>query len=184
MTSILDFGCGCGRMLRWWEDLPSGVLHGCDYNRELVDWSQRHLKFATVRGNELSPPLPYEDASFDLLYALSIFTHLTTDMAGRWLTEMHRVVRPGGLVWFTAHGKALDDRLSAAEIAAFDAGEIVVHFPELEGMNVCSTFWPQAGVQRLLGDRFEIVSRFDPLADPAASERVRMTHDAYLVRRL
>jgi len=51
-------------------------------------------------------------------------------------------------------------------------------------MNVCSTFWPQAGVQRLLGDRFEIISRFDPLADPAASERVRMTHDAYLVRRL
>jgi len=184
MDAILDFGCGCGRMLRWWSDLAGPDVHGCDYNQELVDWCAKHLGFARIRSNALSPPLPYENESFDLLYALSIFTHLTVELAERWLTEIHRVVRPGGLVWFTAHGKALDDRLSPTERAVFAAGEIVVHFPEVEGMNLCSMFWPEAAVRRMLGDRFEIVSRFDPLTDVATAETAQMPHDAYLVRRV
>ena len=65
MDRILDFGCGCGRMLRWWSDLPDTSVHGCDYNAELVSWCNANLGFAEVRANELSPPLPYEDGSFD-----------------------------------------------------------------------------------------------------------------------
>jgi len=37
---------------------------------------------------------------------------------------------------------------------------------------------------RMLGDRFELISRFDPKADPETATRARMSHDAYLVRRL
>jgi len=184
MGSVLDFGCGCGRMLRWWCDISGPAIHGCDYNRELVRWCDEHLGFAQVQANELAPPLPYEDEAFELLYALSIFTHLSTELAQQWLTEMHRVTKPGGFVWFTAHGEALADRLSADERASFDAGDIVVHFPEVTGMNLCSTFWPEPAVRRMLTGRFEVVSRFDPLADPVASEDARMSHDAYLVRRL
>jgi SAM-dependent methyltransferase len=183
MGRILDFGCGCGRLLRWWTDLPATTVHGCDYNRELVRWCNDHLGFAEVRVNEPSPPSPYDDASFDLVYAFSIVTHLTSDQAERWLTEIHRVVKPGGLVWFTTHGASLTDRLSAPDQAAFAAGNVVVHFPEAEGMNLCSAFWPDAAVRRMLGDRFELTSHFDPLHDPATAERARMSHDAYLVRR-
>jgi GT2 family glycosyltransferase/2-polyprenyl-3-methyl-5-hydroxy-6-metoxy-1,4-benzoquinol methylase len=183
MDRILDFGCGCGRMLRWWADLSATSVHGCDYNRELVGWCNDHLRFADVRASEASPPSRYEDASFDLVYAFSIFTHLTSDQAERWLTEMHRVVKPGGLVWFTMHGASLTDRLSAADHAEFAAGNVVVHVPEAEGMNLCSAFWPEAAVRSMLGDRFELISHFDPLHDPATAERARMSHDAYLVRR-
>jgi len=183
MQSILDFGCGCGRMLRWWKDLPAESIHGCDYNSELVRWCNGHLDFVEARATELSPPLPYEAQRFDLLYALSIFTHLTTDLAERWLSEMHRVLRPGGILWFTTHGRSLTDRLSPREQVEFDEGNIVVHFPEAEGMNLCSMFWPEAAVRRMLSDRFEVLARHDPLADPATAERSRLPHDAYLVRR-
>lgn len=183
MTRILDFGCGCGRMLRWWEDIPSVAIHGCDYNPSLVGWCNANLEFAEVRANRLSPPLPYPDEHFDLLYALSIFTHLTTELAERWLAEMHRVIRPGGMLWFTTHGESLIDRLSPAEAAEFAAGNIVVHFPEVEGMNLCAMFWPEAAVRRMLGDRFELISRFDPVRDRNTATRARLTHDAYLVRR-
>lgn len=183
MHRVLDFGCGCGRMLRWWSDLPANTVHGCDYNTELVRWCDAHLSFAGVRANGLSPPLPYEDESYDLLYALSIFTHLTEHLAESWLAELHRVVAPGGLVWFTAHGASLTDRLSPAEQAEFAAGNVVVHFSEAAGLNLCSMFWPEAAVCRMLRDRFDVISRFDPLADPVTAERARMSHDAYLVRR-
>jgi Methyltransferase domain len=76
--SLLDFGWGCGRMLRWWRDL-TGEVHGCDYNVELVAWTRDHLPFAHTAVNELAPPLPYESERFDFLYALSIFTHLTVE---------------------------------------------------------------------------------------------------------
>jgi len=59
-----------------------------------------------------------------------------------------------------------------------------VHFPEVEGMNLYAMFWPEPAVRRMLGDRFELISRFDPLADPETATRARMSHDAYLVRRL
>jgi len=38
---------------------------------------------------------------------------------------MHRIIQPGGLLWFTAHGESLTNRLSAAEKAAFSAREPV-----------------------------------------------------------
>ena len=36
IRAILDFGCGCGRVLRFWRDLAGVELHGTDYNRELA----------------------------------------------------------------------------------------------------------------------------------------------------
>ena len=98
------------------------AIHGCDYNPSLVGWCNANLEFAEVRANRLSPPLPYPNEHFDLLYALSIFTHLTTELAERWLAEMHRVIRPGGMLWFTTHGESLIDRLSPAEVASSPPG--------------------------------------------------------------
>ena len=44
MSSILDFGCGCGRVVRWWRDLPPDV-HGSDFNSTLVAWCRANLPF-------------------------------------------------------------------------------------------------------------------------------------------
>jgi SAM-dependent methyltransferase len=95
-TKVLEFGCGCGRVLRFLaEDLPV-QLHGCDIHRGMVAWCASHLRgrFAV---NRPKPPLPYPDASFDLVYALSVFTHLTRPNARRWLAELARVTAPGGV---------------------------------------------------------------------------------------
>ena len=45
---------------------------------------------------EEEPPLDVPDERFDLVYACSVFTHITGAWA-RWLTELHRVLRPGGI---------------------------------------------------------------------------------------
>jgi len=185
MDGILEFGCGCGRMTRWWAQAHGPHIDACDYNVELVAWCEQNLPFAEFRRNELQPPLPYAADGFDFIYAFSVFTHLSVELARGWLTELRRVCKPGGLVWFTVHGASYRARLPAEQQRQFDAGEVVVWFPEIEGTNLCAAYWPQASVADMLGDGFEVLAHLDPLAQPAAAQGAQVApHDAYLVRRI
>lgn len=185
MQAILEFGCGCGRMTRWWAPEAAGTrVCGCDYNGELVGWCQQNLPFVDARVNDLQPPLPYADHSFDFVYAFSVFTHLSVELAQGWLAELTRVVKPGGLIWFTVHGQSYRERLSPQQRAHFDAGEVVVWFPEIEGTNLCAAYWPPASVAQMLGSGLEVIAHLDPQADPARAQTAQIApHDAYLVRR-
>jgi hypothetical protein len=58
LGAILDFGCGCGRVVRHWSGLP-GPVHGADLHPRLVEWCRSHLPFARFERNGLAPPLPY-----------------------------------------------------------------------------------------------------------------------------
>lgn len=95
---ILDFGCGCGRMTR---HLPGAS--GCDINPDLVTWCQNNLPRVTSRLNGKRPPLPYTDRTFDLVYSLSIFSHLPEHLSDVWLQDLWRVLKPGGLLILTTH---------------------------------------------------------------------------------
>ena len=183
MDAILDFGCGCGRMTRWWSDLSGPQIHGCDYNRDLVDWCDVNLSFVRARANNLQPPLPYVDGSFDFLYAYSVFTHLSTELVHQWMADFKRLVKPGGLVWFTVHGESFRERLLPEEKGQFDAGKIVVWLPEIEGTNLCGTYWPNAAVESMLGGDFETLVHLNPKTDPVTAGSALLTHDAYLIRR-
>jgi SAM-dependent methyltransferase len=184
MEAIMDFGCGCGRIVRWFADLSQTQVDGCDYNHDLIEWCNENLPFMNARETALAPPLPYPDQSFDLIYAFSVFTHLSVELADLWMEELHRVTKPDGLLWFTIHGDSYRDRLLPEQKASFDAGEIVVWFPEIEGTNLCGAYWPERSVQRMLGTRFEGLAHFDPQADPATAKRAFLAHDAYLARRV
>jgi SAM-dependent methyltransferase len=157
LGAILDWGCGCGRVGRWWQDLEGPAIHGCDYNDELVRWVDANLPFVEGRKNELDPPLPYGDASFDLVYAISIFTHLTDEVARAWMREIGRVLKPGGVFWFTTHGEAYRDRMTPDDRARFVRGKPVVQFAGAEGTNLCAAFHPAGFVRSELARDFEIL---------------------------
>lgn len=182
MGTILDLGCGCGRIARWYATVDGPRLKGCDYNGTLVDWCAANLRFMDVERNQLQPPLPYGSASFDFVYMLSVFTHLSTEAAQRWVAEVARVVKPGGLFWFTIHGDSYRERLPPADQERFDAGEIVVWLPEIEGTNLCAAYWPESAVRRMFGDQFQLLHHYDPRTSPAG-EVTAIDHDAYLLRR-
>ena len=98
LTSILDFGCGCGRVIRHLRTRGKLVI-GSDIDSEAIAWCNENLStIAKFDPNDPSPPLPYADASFDLIYAISVFTHLPEELAMPWLRELNRILRPGGLL--------------------------------------------------------------------------------------
>jgi SAM-dependent methyltransferase len=119
--SLLDFGCGCGRVLRHWAGLEGPAIHGSDYNERLVGWCAANLPFVTASVNELAPPLRYEDEQFDLVYAISVFTHLPHDLERAWIDELSRIAAPGGLLLLTTHGDSYADRLDADERATYES---------------------------------------------------------------
>lgn len=174
--AILDFGCGCGRVTRHWATLASEV-HGTDLHPRLVEWCRRNLGFGRFRTNGLAPPLDYENGRFDLVYALSVFTHLPEALQHAWMAELFRVLRPGGSLVLTTHGRRYLDRLDADEQRRFAAGEIVVKNEGPPGSNLCGTYHPEAWVRTRLARGFDILD-FVPegaLGNP--------WQDLYLLRR-
>ena len=143
LQAVLDFGCGCGRVIRHWRDLEIPLLQGSDYNTRLVDWCRRSLPFARFSRNDIAPPLPLADETFDLVYAISVFTHLTAPLQHAWAGELTRILRPGGILLITTKGISRVDALDAAERQRFEQGELVVKYERYVGRNLCAAFHPE-----------------------------------------
>ncbi len=81
LRSVLDFGCGPGRVLPHFAALaPEAACVGCDVDAAAVDWAARAHRSLGWSLTSFHPPLPYEDDRFDLVYSISVFSHL----AGAW----------------------------------------------------------------------------------------------------
>jgi 2-polyprenyl-3-methyl-5-hydroxy-6-metoxy-1,4-benzoquinol methylase len=116
---VLDFGCGCGRTIRWFmenaSDLSAVEFHGVDVDAEAIQWCKQHLRSGHFQANAPMPPLSYPAEHFDVVYCLSVFTHLDETMQDLWLAEMSRIVKPGGLLLLSVHAAAASDILDDAQ---------------------------------------------------------------------
>jgi SAM-dependent methyltransferase len=177
LGAILDFGCGCGRVLRQWSTLEGPEIRGTDYNERLVAWCRDNLPFAQVGQNELEPPLALDSEHFDLVYGLSVFTHLPERLQHAWMEELRRVIKPGGHLLLTAHGRHYLDRLHEEERQRFLAGELVVRWERVAGTNLCAAYHPQSWVVDQLATGFELVE-FVP-----EGARGNPEQDLYLLRK-
>ncbi|MBM1222447.1 class I SAM-dependent methyltransferase [Ponticoccus sp. SC2-23] len=126
---ILDFGCGAGRMTRHLgAEAATGEVWGVDIHAEAIRWAQTHLPPFHFVTTTTAPHLPFEDRSFDLVFASSVWTHIG-DLDDAWLLEVRRLLKPGGRLYFTiSDAETLDriareapDHASNDHVAALDA---------------------------------------------------------------
>ena len=107
--SLLDFGCGCGRLLSAMRRSPllsDCRLVGSDVDPEAIEWLRAAYPDLELAVNSFSPPLPFEDDRFDAIVSYSVFTHLDEQGQFAWLRELRRVLSPGGVALITIHGPA------------------------------------------------------------------------------
>lgn len=160
--TMLDFGCGAGRTLRHFFDLvETAEFHGVDIDGASVKWLNDNLcppLHVSRCGTE--PPLDFVNESVDFAWAISVFTHLT-DNSAAWLAELHRILKPGGLLMASYMGEWNSESVAAEP---WD--------PDRIGMNALSHDhpWDEGGPMVLMsewwmrehwGRAFEIV-RIEP----------------------
>lgn len=104
--NVLEWGCGVGRVVRNLPGLlPSATgIYGCDINPKMILWDKENIKGVQFHVVQFSPPTHYENGFFDLIYAISVFTHIDVEQQDAWLQEVHRILAAGGVFIFTTHG--------------------------------------------------------------------------------
>ncbi len=183
-TRILDFGCGWGRITRFFcRDVDPGGLHGCDPVEEILEVCRSSRLPAVLHRTDFVPEsLPEGD--FDLAYSFSVFTHISEPAAVACLAALHGALKPGGLLILTIRPPSYLD-LDAKMHGARDALDpdpltalkepryvFVPHgadpdHPQYEGGEmtygeaVISLPW----IREHLGDRFELVDVKTPIED-------------------
>ncbi len=189
---VLDFGCGSGRTLRFLQKYsPPARFSGADIHRGAIDWCRRNLPFAEYVCNDPLPPLPYPDHSFDVVYGISVLTHLNEEFQNRWLVELRRIARPGGIVLLTVHGAVSLAKLPAPLAAELDLDRTGFAFLENDAWLGVFPKWYQSSfhtrdyVQRVFGGHFEVLDHLEggmganqdvvllrrPAADPGGGPR-------------
>jgi SAM-dependent methyltransferase len=101
-ASVLDFGCGWGRLTRYLaRDVAPGRLYGCDPVTGILDVGRDNGVPAILATSDFLPEtLPF-DEQFDLAFAFSVFTHLSEEAHRSSLHALHRSLRPDGILVLT-----------------------------------------------------------------------------------
>jgi SAM-dependent methyltransferase len=100
---VLDWGVGCGRVARYFSAVPGIEFCGIDVDADNVEWCSRNLPGRYMRA-PLRPPASLDAASFDLIYGISVLTHLDERDQRAWLAELNRLAAPGAIVLLSFHG--------------------------------------------------------------------------------
>lgn len=156
-SNILDFGCGCGRIIQHLQQKSNGAFYGVDYNPKIINWCRSHLN-GNFSLNSSMPPLQYQDGTFDFVYSWSVFTHFTEEQHRLWLLELYRVLREGGYLWFSYAGENSSYQLSPSEQQRFHQNQIVTHGNSHNGSNWCCSYYSKEFLRKLLSETsFHIV---------------------------
>jgi len=113
--TILDWGCGCGRMTRYFHWLAKTRVTGIDIDAGNIGWCRANLKFGNFVPVSMHPPTLLRDGHFDLLIGISIFTHLLERDTRDWLEELRRISAPGAVLLMTIHSDATAARSNLPE---------------------------------------------------------------------
>ncbi|WP_299713226.1 bifunctional 2-polyprenyl-6-hydroxyphenol methylase/3-demethylubiquinol 3-O-methyltransferase UbiG [uncultured Tenacibaculum sp.] len=150
-ANILDWGCGNSRILRHLPTVAGDTnkYFGCDYNTKYIKWCQDNLEGIDFKLNQLTPPLPYDHEKFDLIYGISIFTHLSLEQHHSWFKELQSVLKPNGILFLTTHGNAHKFKLTTKEQKEYEAGNLVVHDFKKEGNRLFSAYQPESFMKNI-----------------------------------
>jgi len=128
-TSILDFGCGWGRITRFFfRDVDSNNLYGVDVDPDMISFCGSAMTWGNYSMVNPEPPTLFNSSSLDVIFAYSVFSHLAEPVAHRWIEEFSRILKPGGILLATTQGrffldfcKSLQEKKEELEFGWFKA---------------------------------------------------------------
>lgn len=101
-SSVVDAGCGSGRLASQLRRYPALRYAGTDVVQALLDYARRRVDRPDFRFEKVDRiHLPVPDGEADFVVFFSVFTHLLHEESYVYLAEAHRALRPGGKVVFS-----------------------------------------------------------------------------------
>ena len=114
--TVMELGCGVGRLLRHAPTPALARVVATDVNVESLEWCRTNLPGVEYHHHSRLPPIASLPAmSINIIYAHSVFTHIPLEHQLAWLREMERVLRPGGWLAVTFLGREQQEALLDAE---------------------------------------------------------------------
>ena len=182
-TVVLEYGCGWGRIVRFFlKDLDPGNMWGIDCDPSILEVCRRTNPWSIFVDVDVLPPSSLPDGRFDLIYAYSVFSHLSEESHDRWLDEFRRILSPDGILivstrarsfietcaWLRSQAGAnapASNRVSAgafldtaSALADYDAGEYCFSYrtPD-DPPHFGETCIPFSYVEKHWADRFHLL---------------------------
>jgi trans-aconitate methyltransferase len=181
IQSILDWGCGVGRVTRHLPThFPNANIVGADANPDCIQWLQNNIpeiqwiqSNAADRGETLF-------GKYDLIIALSVLTHLPASEQANWLNILHSLLNPQGLVWLSTHGKTYLHQITHQQKKQLSEQGILTLGADKKGSRQMRTYHSYSGMKQLLGQDWEIVMYYDGQKFPG----ILGGQDAWLLKKL
>ena len=122
--AALDVGCGVGNYHKIVRPAV-GSLSGVDVSAASVERARANkldVAYEVYDGMRL----PYADNSFDLVFTICVIHHVPTGAWDNFASEMHRVVKPGGLALVFEHNPLNPLTMRAVNNCPFDADAVLL----------------------------------------------------------
>ena len=177
---ILDWGCGPGRVIR---HLPTVIGNGCeyygtDYNQKSINWCAKNIPDIHFNINSLDAKLPYPGNFFDVIYGISIFTHLSEQLHYDWFNELYRILKPEGIMFLTTQGDHFKSKLTENELERYNQGKLIVRGKVQEGHRTFSAFHPEGFMLNLFRD-VEVLEHLVPAPEKGKG----LPQDIWIIRK-
>jgi SAM-dependent methyltransferase len=175
----LDFGCGSARVLRHFaREAEHGVFWGCDIDQASIGWDKANLSPPfRFFGNGIAPPLALPAGSLDLIWAMSVFTHIG-ELWSDWLVEVQRLLAPDGLLIASFLGEGIWEALVGEPYREDEVGMAVMrHWEGADAWVFHSEWW----LREHWGRGFDVLQVRRP--PRAADGSPQITHSYIVLRR-
>jgi SAM-dependent methyltransferase len=176
---VLDWGCGPARIVRHFPELlPHTEFFGTDYNQKTIIWNTSNIKGISFYKNDINPPTSFEDDTFDGIYGLSVFTHLSEDSHLNWISELHRISNKDAVVIVTTHGDVFKQKLSASEQKVYESDALVIQGQTLEGHRTFAAYHPPKRMLQLFEGKFIILDHI-----PGQDINGKLSQDIWILKK-
>lgn len=178
---VLEWGCGVSRVIRHIPDYAGKdcQVYGVDINDEMINWNAKNIAGVKFEKNNYNPPLSFPDNQFDLIFALSVFTHIEPEVQNLWVKEIHRVAGVNGIFLFTTHGKMYESHLNEKAAEELKSKGAFLQPYKQKGHRMMTTYNSYENFKTSIEPYFEILEYYDGEKFPEKAGR----QDLWIVKK-
>lgn len=161
--NILEWGCGVSRTTRHLHKyLPQhSNIFACDVNAGMIEWNKAHIQnihFSLINHN---PPTSYNTSCFNIIFCISVFTHIDSIQQTNWLKEIYRILDDSGIFLFTTHGSYYNNKLLQKELQELTEKGVYTKNYYKRGHRLMSTYNDANQFKKVVENLFTVLEFYD-----------------------